>query len=155
MLGSASELSRRIHARELSCRELMQATLRRVALLNPRYNAIVNLANEEQLLQPADAHDTLLARGQSLGWMHGLPFAAKDTAHAVGFATTFGSPLLKDAIATQDSTTIARMKAAGGLCIGKTNMLEFGLGSHTYNRLGHLATEPGIVSALRRRWRVG
>ena len=135
LLASASELSRRIHARELSCRELMQATLQRVAQLNPRYNAIVNLADEVVLLQQADAHDALLARGQSMGWMHGLPFAAKDTAHAAGFATTFGSPLLKDAVATQDSITIARMKAAGGICIAKTNMPEFGLGSHTYNSL--------------------
>jgi len=133
--ASASELSRRIHARELSCRELMQATLQRVAQLNPRYNAIVNLADEGVLLQQADARDALLARGQSMGWMHGLPFAAKDTAHAAGFPTTFGSPLLKDAVAAQDSTHIARMKAAGGICIAKTNMPEFGLGSHTYNTL--------------------
>ena len=133
--ASASELSRRIHARELSCRELMQATLQRVAQLNPRYNAIVNLADEGVLLQQADARDALLARGQSMGWMHGLPFAAKDTAHAAGFPTTFGSPLLKDAVAARDSTHIARMKAAGGICIAKTNMPEFGLGSHTYNTL--------------------
>jgi amidase len=113
----------------------MQATLQRVAQLNPRYNAIVNGADEALLLQQADAHDALLARGRSMGWMHGLPFAAKDTAHAIGFATTYGSPLLQHAVATQDSTHIARMKAAGGICIGKTNMPEFGLGSHTYNTL--------------------
>ena len=89
---SASELSRAIHARELSCREWMQATLQRVARLNPHFNALVNLADQQSLLQQADAHDALLARGQSLGWMHGLPFAAKDTAHASGFPTTFGSP---------------------------------------------------------------
>ena len=89
---SASELSRAIHARELSCRELMQATQRQVARLNPHYNALVNGADEGALLLQADAHDALLARGQSLGWMHGLPFAAKDTAHASGFPTTFGSP---------------------------------------------------------------
>ena len=132
---SASELSRAIHARELSCRELMQATQRQVARLNPHYNALVNGADEGALLLQADAHDALLARGQSLGWMHGLPFAAKDTAHAIGFPTTFGSPLLKDAVATVDSTVIARMKAAGGICIAKSNMPELGLGSHTTNPL--------------------
>ncbi len=132
---SASELSRAIHARELSCRELMQATLQQVARLNPHHNALVNLADEAALLQQADAHDALLVRGPSLGWMHGLPFAAKDAAHAIGFPTTMGSPLLKDAVATVDSTTIARVKAAGGICIAKTNMPEFGLGSHTYNTL--------------------
>ncbi len=130
---SASALSRVIHARELSCRELMQATLQRVAALNPHFNALVNVADEGGLLQQADAHDALLAQGRSKGWMHGLPFAAKDTAHAQGLPTTFGSPWLKDAVATQDSTHIARMKAAGGLCIAKSNMPEFGLGSHTFN----------------------
>jgi amidase len=132
---SASALSVAIHARQLSCVELMQATLQHVARLNPHFNAIVNLAEEATLLQQARAHDALLARGQSLGWMHGLPFAAKDTAQAIGWPTTFGSPLLKDAVATQDSTVIARMKAAGGICIAKTNMPELGLGSHTYNPL--------------------
>ncbi len=132
---SASGFSRAIHARELSCRELMQATLQQVQRLNPHHRALVNIADAEQLLRQASDHDAMLARGQSLGWMHGLPFAAKDTAHAVGFPTTFGSPLLKDAVATRDSTTIARMKAAGGICIAKTNMPELGLGSHTYNTL--------------------
>jgi amidase len=132
---SASALSAALHARTMSCRELMQATLQHVAALNPRFNAIVNLADEASLLKQADAHDDLLARGQSKGWLHGLPFAAKDTAQAAGFPTTWGSPLLKEAVATEDSTTIARMKAAGGICIGKTNMPELGLGSHTYNRL--------------------
>ncbi len=132
---SASELSRAIHARELSCRELMQATLQQVQRLNPHHVALVNVADAEHLLLQADAHDAMLARGHSLGWMHGLPFAAKDTAHAAGFPTTQGTPLFKDALATQDSTTIARMKAAGGICIAKTNMPEFGLGSHTYNPL--------------------
>ncbi len=132
---SASELCSAIHARELSCLELMQATLQQVARLNPHFNALVSCADEAALLQQAQAHDAVLARGQSLGWMHGLPFAAKDTAHAKGFPTTFGSPLLKDAVATLDSTTVARMKAAGGICIAKTNMPEWGLGSHTYNTL--------------------
>ena len=132
---NASELSAAIHARRLSCRDLMQATLQRVHSLNPRFNAIVNLADGDTLLRQADAHDALLARGQSMGWLHGLPFAAKDTAHAAGFPTTLGSPLLKHAVAPQDSTTIARMKAAGAICMGKTNMPEFGMGSHTYNAL--------------------
>jgi amidase len=132
---SASALSAAVHAREVSCRDLMAATLKRIDTLNPRFNALVNRVDADQLLQQADAHDTLLAQGQSKGWMHGLPFAAKDTAHAQGLPTTFGSPLLKDAVATQDSTHIARMKAAGGICVGKSNMPEFGLGSHTYNPL--------------------
>jgi len=131
----AYTLSAALHARHLSCRELMQATLSRIHRLNPQANAIVNLAADDVLLQQADERDAELARGASRGWMHGFPQAIKDTAHATGFPTTYGSPLLKDAVATQDSIYVARMKAAGCIVVGKTNMPELGLGSHTYNTL--------------------
>lgn len=131
----AHALSAAIHARQVSCREVMQAYLARIHALNPRANAIVNLARDEDLLRQADERDAMLARGQSMGWLHGLPQAIKDTGQASGFATTFGSPLLKDAMPAADSLYVARMKAAGCIVVGKTNMPEFGLGSHTYNPL--------------------
>ena len=131
----AGALSNAIRARTLSCREVMQAYLARIHRVNPRFNAIVNLARDEELLQQADARDAELARGQWRGWLHGVPQAIKDTGHAIGFPTTYGSPLLKDALATQDSLMTARMKTAGCIVIGKTNMPEFGLGSHTFNTL--------------------
>jgi amidase len=131
----AHALSALVHARQLSCRDLMQATLARIEALNPRFNAIVNLADGDALLKQADQCDAELARGSSRGWLHGLPQAIKDTGHAIGFPTTFGSPLLKDALAAADSVHVARMKAAGCIVIGKTNIPEFGLGSHTYNTL--------------------
>jgi amidase len=131
----ADALSRAIHARQVSCREIMQATLQRVHRLNPACNAIVNLAHDDALLRQADQRDAELAGGQSRGWMHGMPQAIKDTGQATGFATTYGCTLLKNAVATQDSTMVARMKAAGCIVIGKTNMPEFGLGSHTFNTL--------------------
>jgi amidase len=93
------------------------------------------LARDDDLLRQADERDAELTRGQWRGWLHGLPQAIKDTGHAVGFPTTYGSLLLKDAVATQDSLMTARMKAAGCIVIGKTNMPEFGLGSHTFNTL--------------------
>jgi len=64
-----------------------------------------------------------------------MPQAIKDTGHAVGFPSTLGSPLLAQALPAQDSVYVQRMKAAGCIVVGKTNMPEFGLGSHTYNRL--------------------
>jgi amidase len=131
----ASALSHAIRSRALSCREVMQACLARIHRLNPQLNAIVNLARDDDLLQQADQRDAELARGQWHGWLHGLPQAIKDTGHAIGFPTTYGSPLLKNAVATQDSLMTARMKAAGCIVIGKTNMPEFGLGSHTFNAL--------------------
>jgi amidase len=131
----AGALSRAIHSREVSCREVMLACLRRIGRINPTFNAIVNLAPEDTLLAQADARDAELARGQRRGWLHGIPQAIKDTGHAAGFPTTFGSGLLKDAVAAEDSLMTARMKAAGCIVIGKTNMPEFGLGSHTFNDL--------------------
>jgi amidase len=129
----ADALSRAIHARALSCREVMRAYLERIHRLNPRYNAIVSLASDDALLREADARDDELAQGRSRGWMHGMPQAIKDAADAVGFPTTFGSTLLRDAMPGDDSLHVARMKAAGCIVVGKTNMPELGLGSHTYN----------------------
>jgi len=131
----ADALSRAIHAREISCREVMQAYLARIHRLNPHFNAIVNLAAEDVLLREAHERDAELARGHSRGWLHGIPQAIKDAAHAAGFPTTFGCTLLKDAVATEDAVMTARMKAAGCIVIGKTNVPEFGLGSHTFNSL--------------------
>ncbi|MBS0451046.1 MAG: amidase [Proteobacteria bacterium] len=129
----ADALSRAIHARELSCKEVMQAYLARIERLNPSFNAIVNLAPQDSLLKQADECDAELARGQSRGWMHGMPQAIKDTAHALGFPSTMGSRVLEHAMPAVDSLYVARMKAAGCIVIGKTNMPEFGLGSHTFN----------------------
>ena len=131
----ADALSAAIHARQVSCREVLAATLARIHRLNPVYNAIVNLAPDDVLLRAADALDAELAQGASRGWLHGIPQAIKDTAHAQGFPTTYGCTLLKDAVASGDSLLTARMKAAGCIVIGKTNMPEFGLGSHTFNTL--------------------
>ena len=131
----ASALSQAIHARTLSCREVMTAYLARIHALNPRLNAIVNLAPDAALLAQADACDAELAQGRSRGWLHGIPQAIKDTGHALGFPSTVGCSLLKDVMPTQDSVMTARMKAAGCIVIGKTNMPELGLGSHTFNDL--------------------
>lgn len=131
----ALALSRAIHAREVSCRDVMTAYLARIHRLNPVLNAIVNLAADDALLAQAEACDAELAAGRSRGWMHGMPQAIKDTGHALGFPSTQGCTLLKDVMPTQDSLMTARMKAAGCIVIGKTNMPELGLGSHSFNDL--------------------
>ena len=130
---SADALSQAIHRREVSCREVMQAYLARIHRLNPRFNAIVSLAPDELLLREADQRDAELAQGRSRGWMHGMPQAIKDASDAAGFPTTLGSVLLKDNVAQSDSIMTSRMRAAGCIVVGKTNLPEFGLGSHTFN----------------------
>jgi amidase len=131
----ADALSRALHARELSCREVMRATLDRIAAVNPQVNAIVSLQDEADLLRQADARDAALGRGESQGWMHGMPQAIKDAAETKGIPSTLGSPLLADRIPDHDALVVERMKAAGCIVIGKTNTPEFGLGSHTFNEV--------------------
>lgn len=129
----AIALSEAIHARKLSCVEVMNAYLDQIERLNPQVNALVGLRERADLTKEAAALDAELASGRSRGWMHGFPQAIKDLAAAKGFATTQGSPLFKDIIATSDAIFVERMKAAGSIIIGKSNTPEFGLGSQTYN----------------------
>ena len=131
----AHALSDLIRERKLSCRELMRATLDRVAAINPHHNAIVSLRDEEVLLREADEHDAMLARGQRKGWMHGLPQAIKDVSNAAGLPTTLGSPLMRNFVPTEDGLMAQRMRSAGCIVIAKTNTPEFGLGSHTFNEV--------------------
>ena len=135
----AHALSAAIRTRQVSCREVMAATLTRIAAVNPAHNAIVSLRDGDVLLREADERDAQLTRGATpagpIGTMHGMPQAIKDMALTAGIRTTLGSPLLRDFIPTQDGLMAQRMKAAGCIVIGKTNTPEFGLGSHTFNEV--------------------
>jgi amidase len=129
----AFELSKAIHAQKISCVEVMQATLRRIAEVNPSHNVIVNLLASDTLLRQAQMSDQLLAKGESKGWLHGIPQAIKDLSNSRGIPTTKGSALLTSFVPSEDGLIAARMRAAGAIFIGKTNTPEFGLGSHTFN----------------------
>ena len=132
---SATALATAIHARAVSCREVMSAYLVRIGDVNPTHNALVSLRDGDELLREADVRDTELARGGPVGWMHGMPQAIKDLALTAGLRTTFGSPLLRDFIPHEDGLMVRRMKAAGCIVIGKSNTPEFGLGAHTFNEV--------------------
>lgn len=131
----ALTLSRRIHRREVSCREVMAATLARIDRLNPRVNAIVSRRDPDAVLGEARALDHRLAKDGPLGWMHGFPQAPKDLVDAAGLATTQGSPLFRDFVADRDTLFVARIRASGAVFLGKTNTPEWGLGSHTFNEV--------------------
>jgi len=130
---SATALSAAIHAKAVSCREVMQTYLGRIVEMNPAHNALVSLRDIEVLAREADACDAELAAGRSRGWMHGMPQAIKDIAPVAGLPNTMGSPLLRDFIPREDGLLAQRMRAAGCLVVGKSNTPEFGLGSHTFN----------------------
>ena len=130
----ALALSHAIHAKKVSCREVMTAFLDHINRVNPRVNAIVSLQDPDDLLKQAGDRDAQLARGESSGWMHGFPHAVKDLAATKGIRTSGGSPLL-DAVPDHDAYFVERLRKAGAILIGKTNAPEFGLGSQTYNTI--------------------
>jgi len=129
----AIELSRAIHARQVSCHEVMQAYLAQIERFNPAVNALVSLRSDEDVLAEAVQRDRELDQGQSRGWMHGMPQAIKDLAATKGLRTTLGSPLFAEHVPQEDAISVARVRASGAIIIGKSNVPEFGLGSQTYN----------------------
>ncbi|WP_294738857.1 amidase [uncultured Pseudomonas sp.] len=129
----AIELSRAIHARQVSCHEVMQAYLAQIERFNPAVNALVSLRSDEDVLAEAVQRDQELDQGQSRGWMHGMPQAIKDLAATKGLRTTLGSPLFAEHVPQEDAISVARVRASGAIIIGKSNVPEFGLGSQTYN----------------------
>lgn len=131
---TATELARRIRAKELSAREVMEAHLSQIERVNPRVNAIVTLL-PEQALDQARAADEILARGKGVGPLHGLPVAHKDLVPTRGIRTTFGSPIFRELVPDQDALIVERLKRAGAITLGKTNTPEFGAGSQTYNEV--------------------
>lgn len=139
---SAVELSEAIRARTLSCREVMAAHLTRIGQRNGELNAIVSLRDHDELLAEADTADDELARGKRRGWMHGLPHAVKDMADTAGLRTTLGSPLFADRVPSADALHVGRMRDAGCIVIGKTNVPELGLGSQTFNEVFGVTRNP-------------
>jgi amidase len=132
---SACELTRMIASRAVSAEELMRETLDRIERFNPKVNAIVSLVPREEALAQARASDRALAEAGPSGPLHGIPFAVKDLEETAGLLTTYGSPLFKDNIPAEDSLMVSRLRTAGALIIGKTNVPEFGFGSQTYNNI--------------------
>jgi len=131
---SAIELTARVRAGELSARDLVGLHLDRIEAVNTKLNAIVTLVPERALAWAAEA-DERQARGETLGPLHGLPIAHKDLLMTEGIRSTSGSKLLADHVPGQDDLVVQRMRAAGAITVGKTNVPEFGAGSQTYNEV--------------------
>lgn len=129
---STVEMARLIRAKKLSAREALAGHLKQIERVNPKVNAIVTLVPE--LAQRAAAKaDEMQARGAKLGPLHGLPVAHKDLRETRGIRTTFGSPLYRDYVPTENDLIIDRLQDAGAITLGKTNTPEFGSGSQTFN----------------------
>lgn len=134
----ASDLSRMVAARRVAPSEIMAAYLARIERVNPGVNAIVSMRDPDALMAEARAADDAPAGG----WLHGLPMAVKDLCATMGLRTTWGSPLFADFIPAKDDLLAARMRAAGAIFIGKTNVPEWGHGSHSFNPVFGVTRNP-------------
>ena len=122
--ASATELARRIAARELSSAEVVEAFVARADALEPKVGAFITRTSEQALVDARQA-DAEMANGKSRGPLHGVPFGVKDIYCTAGVRTTSGSALDADVVPDEDATTVRLLKQAGGIMIGKTNTVEF------------------------------
>ena len=139
---SGRDLAALIRSRKVSSREVMAAHLRQIERINPVINAIVAKLDDRECLALAEEADRALMRHDRVGPLHGLPWAFKDLEAVIGFPFTNGSPIHQSNMPTEDTLLVERIRAAGAIPIGKTNVPEFGMGSHTYNRVYGITRNP-------------
>jgi amidase len=129
---SAVELRRRIGAKQISPVELLDACVERIENVNPAVNAVTAVCYE-RAREEAKAAEKAVMRGEPLGLLHGLPTGIKDLDETGGLLTTYGSPLFRDFVPERDNAMVARVRAAGAIVVGKTNVPEFGAGANSRN----------------------
>ena len=130
---SATELRRRIFAREVTVTEVVEETLERVSQINPQLNAIVT--PNPSALEDAAQLDRRIKRGETPGLLCGLTVGIKDVTPVAGLRTTFGSPIYADYVPKEDALVVQRLREAGAIILGKTNCPEFAAGANTFNEV--------------------
>ena len=138
---SAVELAAAIRSRKASCREVVEAHLRRIEAVNPAVNAVVVVLGD-QALDAADAADRAVAGDDDLGPLHGVPFTVKGLIDLAGTPTTQGLRALATAYPTRDAPAVERLKAAGAIAIGRTNLASFGVRWHCESELWGATVNP-------------
>lgn len=131
-MADAVTLAGMLRSREVSAREVVSAHIARIEAFDQIINAVVTRTFERAMSRAADG-DEAAARGYPLGLLHGLPVAHKDLEDTAGVRTTYGSPLFATNVPQRDALVVQRMAQAGAISLGKTNVPEFGAGSHTVN----------------------
>jgi amidase len=143
---SAIDAAEMLSRKEISSRELTKLLLERIDAINAPLNAVVEL-RQGTALQEAAAADKAIARADALGPLHGVPMTIKDSFNVAGLHTTWGNPIFKDYVADWDATIVQRLKQAGAIIIGKTNvhfmLADFG---QTANELYGVTNNPWDIS---------
>jgi amidase len=129
---SVTALAQAIRTKKVSAEEVVNAYLQRIEDINPKINAIVQLAADAARMQAREA-DAALARGKVLGPLHGVPFTVTDLLETAGVTSAAGTTGRASFTPTHDATVVARLRAAGAILLGKTNTPELGIGVETDN----------------------
>ena len=137
----ATELAALIRTKQISSREVVQAHLDRIAVVNTKVNAIVTLLANDAL-KGADAADKAVKDGAELGLLHGVPFTIKDAIDTAGVLTQRASRIFAGNVPTKDATVVTRFKAAGAIPLAKTNLPEFSAWQETDNLVTGLSRNP-------------
>ncbi len=137
----ARELAAMIARRDVSSREVVEAHLARIDAVNPRLNAVVRRLDDEALAA-ADRADEAVHGGEAIGALHGVPFTVKENIDVAGTPTTNAIVALADAVSSSDAPIVSRMRAAGAIPIGRTNLPDMGLRIHTDSSLHGLTRNP-------------
>ena len=145
--ASATELAARIQRKEISSAELLALYFERVDRLNPALNAIIVQRRDEAMAR-AQAADAALARGERWGPLHGVPMTVKESYDVAGTPTTWGAPHLKDNIAAKDALSISRLKDAGVVIFGKTNVPLMLSDFQSYNDVYGTTNNPWDLSRV-------
>jgi aspartyl-tRNA(Asn)/glutamyl-tRNA(Gln) amidotransferase subunit A len=138
---TAHEIATAVRARDLSPVAVMEAALARIETHNASLNAFVALRASEAL-EEARALGERIARGEDPGPLAGVPFGVKDEHALAGLPLTHGSVPFRDHVATRDATLVARLRRAGAIPVGKTNLPEFGSTAFTKNHLFGVTRNP-------------
>jgi len=138
---SARSLARKLRRREISSRELLECFLARIERHNPALNAVVTL-DVERARSAALAADEALAHGRTLGPLHGLPMTLKDAFEVSGVRTTSGAKLWAEHVSAHDAVAVQRLRAAGAIFVGKTNVPAFCGDVQTFNAVFGTTNNP-------------
>lgn len=131
---SAIKIVQKIKNKEISCETVCKQFLKQIETYNPQINAISDLRNYEEIIKEAKEKDQQIQENKPLGALHGLPITVKDSYDVKGLISSNGNPQLKSNIPKEDGALIVKLKEAGAIIIGKTNLALYALDWQTSNK---------------------